>query len=93
MEDNYSVWLRHVKIAGHGVLSAVVTDCRHAEGGAIRTCPNHVRSAELLDNIVRRDCQNVGVKVDILKVLVPFNGKDLMPMGFKRFANATGSGE
>ena len=67
------IFAYRVKVSGIRVLSAVMTYRCYAECAAIRACPYHIRSAELLKDVFGLDCHDVGIKVNILKVLAPFN--------------------
>ena len=87
------VFTNRIKIARFGILSPVMADCRNAECCTIRTCPYHIRLAEPIQDILCGDCQDVGIKVDVFKLLIPFDRKDFMPSGLKRFADASRSGE
>lgn len=57
-----------IKIACFKVFASVMTNCRNAECGAIRACPNHIRLSEPFKNVFCCDCQNVGIKIDAFKV-------------------------
>ena len=57
-----------VKVPRFRVLPSVMADGCNAEGGAIRAGPNHIRLAELFQNHVSRNRQNICVKVDIFKI-------------------------
>lgn len=87
------VFTHRVKVAGDGILAPVVTDSCDGERGAVRACPDHVRPAELPNDVLRRDCQDVCIKVDVLELLVPLDGKDFMTSRLKGFSDAAGSGE
>lgn len=58
-----------VKIARFRVLSPVMADSRNGKRGAVRACPYHIRTAKLRDDVLRRDGQDIGIQVDVFKVL------------------------
>lgn len=59
----------------------------------VRAGPDHVRAAELFDDLARCHLKDVFVKVDIVEVFVPLDGKDLVSTGFKRLPDGPRSRE
>ena len=82
-----------IKIAGNGVLAPVMADCRNAECRAVRACPYNIRSAEPLNDVISRDRHDVGIQVNVFKVLVPLDRKHFVTVGFKGLADASCPGE
>ena len=79
-----------IQISRGRILSAMVADRGDGESSAVWGCPDNIRMAEVPQDIIGGDGQNVGVKVNIFKGFVPFNAVDFVARSLKSLADRTG---
>ena len=87
----FCVITHRIKIPRSRVFSAMMTNRGDTERGTIRACPNHIWPTELLQDLINGDLQDICIKVDILKILIPLHAKDFMASGLECLADGASS--
>lgn len=82
-----------IEISSMRVLSPVVADGGYRECTTIGARPDNIRVTECVYNLLRSQCGDVCIQVDVLKVLIPFDAVDLMTASFECLSDASSSRE
>lgn len=82
-----------IEVSGVGVLSPMVADGGYRECGTVGARPDNIRVTECVYNLLRSQCGDVCIQIDVLKVLIPFNAVDLMTASFECLSDASSSRE